>query len=311
MPSASASCRDRGTLYLATLTSDDSVIVAPRGQARLQVARLALLALALAALSCASTRNFTDPAGPRYDGRFSHSTDGNAAPAPTAPLLVVTFNIEHAREIDRALGVLRGNAALRNPDLLLLQEMDGPGVQRIARELRLNYVYFPSAVHPRSRREFGTAILSPWFLEDARKIVLPYPSLGTGLRRSVAVALMRRADLRVQAYSVHLPAPGSINIDQRKEQVRIILEDAAKAADPVVIAGDFNRRVVGRWFGDSGYLWLTDRLPGTVRGLGRLWSFDHVFVRGLRPTDGGPTAGVVNPAGSSDHRAVWARVEPR
>jgi len=277
---------------------------------RLRAAHFITIAVATATLSCTSTRNFLDPDGPRYLGSYAvapAAIDHPAAPAGVR-LRVVTFNIQHARHVDRALELLRSEP-LRDPDLLLLQEMDAASVERIARELRLNYVYFPSAVHPSTGRLFGTSILSPWRLAEPRKIVLPHPPLTTRVRRAVTTAVMHRDGLRIRVYSVHLPAPASIRDTARREQVRIVLEDAAKSSDPVIIAGDFNDRNVGPWFRQAGFVWLTDRLPGTSRGLGFWWSFDHVFVRGLRAAPETPAAGVVNSAGTSDHRPVWVRVE--
>ena len=32
--------------------------------------------------------------------------------------------------------------------------------------LGLNYLYFPSGIHPQARQEYGTAILSPWPIES-------------------------------------------------------------------------------------------------------------------------------------------------
>jgi endonuclease/exonuclease/phosphatase (EEP) superfamily protein YafD len=107
-------------------------------------------------------------------------------------------------------------------------------------------------------------------------------------------------------YSVHLPAPGAVSSDERHEQVRLILNDAAGSTDAVVIGGDFNSRSVGNWFEKAGYHWLTKNLPGTARRFGIWWSLDHVFARGLKPEGDG--AGFVESAGTSDHRVVWARL---
>ena len=221
---------------------------------------------------------------------------------------MLTFNIECGRKIEGAVSLLRESAALSGADILLLQEMDPAGVERMAHELGLNYVYFPGGVHPSCGHDFGTAILSPWPLEDARKLVLPHPSFLTGLRRAVTSATVLRGPDRIRAYSVHLPASGAVSSDDRREQVRIILDDAASSTDAVVIGGDFNSRSVGKWFEKAGYHWLTRDLPGTSRRFGIWWSLDHVFARGLGPAGGGGTAGFVESAGTSDHRVVWARL---
>ena len=270
-----------------------------------------VVAALCAALACAKTHNYLDPTGPKYEGSHVDPAAPGAARPAGGPIRVVTFNIEFAREIDRAVALLRESAALRDPDILLLQEMDPPGVERIARELRLNYVYFPSTVHPMDHRDFGTAVLSPWPLDDARKLVLPYAAFGTRARRAATSAVVHLGTLRLRAIAVHLSAPGAIRDDEREEQVHLIIDEAARTGDPVVVGGDFNSRAVGRVFGAGGFLWLTDKLPGTSRGMGRWWSYDHLFARGLMAAGGGPAAGVVDPAGASDHRAVWARLVPQ
>jgi endonuclease/exonuclease/phosphatase family metal-dependent hydrolase len=267
-----------------------------------------VLLAALIGSTCATTHNYLDPAGPRYEGRYAPPPATDARVPPSDALRVVTFNIEYGRQIEGATILLHESEALRRADVLLLQEVDPAGVARMAHELGLNYVYFPGGVHPFSGRDFGTAILSPWPLEDARKIVLPHAAFFTRLRRAVTSATVLRGSDRIRVYSVHLPAPGAVSDDARREQVRIILDDAARIADAVVIGGDFNSRSVGEWFEEAGYRWLTRDLPGTAHRFGIWWSLDHVFARGLRPADDEGMAGFVESAGTSDHRVVWARL---
>jgi len=276
----------------------------PRSWRRWAAPAVVLLA-SLTGSGC-TTHNYLDPAGPRYEGRYAPPPAADERVAHADPLRVVTFNIEYGRQIEGAVDLLRGTEALRGADVLLLQEVDPAGVGRIAHELGLNYIYFPGGVHPFSNRDFGTAILSPWPLEDARKIVLPHAAFFTRLRRAATSATVLRSPDRIRAYSIHLPAPGAVSDDERREQVRIILDDAARSTDAVVIGGDFNSRSVGKWFEQAGYRWLTRDLPGTARRFGIWWSLDHVFARGLRPEGNG--AGFVESAGTSDHRVVWARL---
>jgi endonuclease/exonuclease/phosphatase (EEP) superfamily protein YafD len=268
---------------------------------------LPVVLAALAATSCLTTRNFKDPDGPRYQG--SHAPAVTAADDPggaARPFKVVTFNIEFARHIDAALRLLRSDTL--RADVLLLQEMDSKGVEQIARDLQLNYVYYPSAIHPMAGHEFGTAVLSRWPLVEPRKIALPHAAFGTRVVRSVTSAVVQYGSQRIRVYAVHLPAPGAVTTEERKEQVDIIAAEATKVSDPVIVGGDFNGRVVGGWFRDAGFLWVTDRLPPTssALGLGFRWSYDHLFTRGLEPAPAKPASGIVNPEGASDHRAVWA-----
>jgi len=273
--------------------------------------RAVAAALALGLAACASALNYLEPAGPWYESRFAPSSRPTR-PAE-APLRIVTFNIAFAREMDRALEVLQGSPPLRNPDLLVLQELDAPSVERVARALRLNSVYMPSGIHPTSGRDFGSALLSPWPLVEPRKIVLPHGARVTHLRRTIVVATLVRGGQRVRAYGVHLPAPLSISGGSRREQVRLIIEDAASSPDPVVVAGDFNSHGVGRELAAAGFIWVTRDVGTTTRWHFFGLSYDHVFVRGLAPAagEGGPAFGVVEDNhGASDHRPVWALLAP-
>jgi endonuclease/exonuclease/phosphatase family metal-dependent hydrolase len=282
--------------------------------------RRATLASALVAaslgLGCAQAVNYLDPAGPRYLLRAEAGAAGpgaGAQQAPRVPFRVVSFNIAYGIQVDRALEALRASEPLRDPDVLALQEMDAPGVERVARALGLNAVYFPSGVHPKQRRDFGCALLSPWPLQGPRKLVLPHAARGTGLRRAAVSAVVVRDGLRVQVYCVHLPSPLAVSGASRREQVRAILADAGAAGRPVVVAGDFNSYRVGELFARAGYAWPTRDIGPTARwALGGL-RYDHVFARGLGvPVDGTPAAGVVaDSRQASDHKPIWAQLVPQ
>ena len=260
-------------------------------------ARQALLLLA-ASCGCYRAVNYPDPAAPVYTGQHARRT-----PLPRTELRVVTFNIAYAQQIDRALEVLREESALALPDVLCLQEMDAAGVDRIARALGLNYVYFPSALHPKFERDFGCAILSPWPLSETRKIVLPPGARITGLQRVLTVATLRRGDGRYRVYAVHLPSPMGIPSDARRRQIETLLDDASASPDPVVVAGDFNSETVGEQFLQAGFEWPTRDAGLSTAFLGFGFSYDHVFSRGLRRI----AAGVIeNNGAASDHYPVWA-----
>jgi endonuclease/exonuclease/phosphatase family metal-dependent hydrolase len=272
--------------------------------------RLAAALVAAAGLGCASATNYLDPKAPVYS--YAREAAAAAAPAASAPLRVVSFNIEYGIEIERALAVLRGTAALRDPDLLSLQEMDAPGTERIAKALRMNALYFPSGVHPKHHRDFGCALLSPWPLVEPRKLVLPHGARGSGLRRSVTIATLVRGEERVRVYSVHLPSPLAISGGSRLDELRVLAEDAARSPDPVVIAGDFNSHDKVAELERRGFDWLTRKLGDTTRlelfGLPLAhMSYDHVLVKGLRLADGPDALGIVRDnKGASDHLPIWA-----
>jgi endonuclease/exonuclease/phosphatase family metal-dependent hydrolase len=272
--------------------------------------RLAAFLVALLLVGCATAVNYLDPSGPVYVDTYAAPDSPDSSRTAEGPLRVVSFNIAFAIHIDRALEALRESAQLREFDILTLQEMDAPGVEKIARELGLHYVYFPSAVHPKKDKDFGCAILSPWPLQEPRKIVLPHGARVSGLRRAAVVATVLWGDRRVRCYAVHLPAPLSISGSSRREQAQVLVADAGASPDPVVIAGDFNSYDVGHEFAAAGFEWLTRDTGPTVEKFLLDFRYDHVFVKNTAGKAATGTAGVVKDnREASDHKAIWANIE--
>jgi len=262
----------------------------------------ALVLVAALCLSC-SPLNYLDSSGPSYEANFAEA----APPAPDARLRVVTFNIAYAVKIDLALGLLRESPSLKGLDILALQEMDVPGTERLARELGMNSLYVPSAVHPKSDRDFGCAILSPWPLVEPGKVVLPVAAFGSGVRRSAVRATVLWGQHRLRVYSLHLPSPLGVTGAARRQQLAVLLDDAADSRDPVVIAGDFNSHDVGKQLVQAGYSWPTRDVGTTSKFFFFGMSIDHIFAKGLASPTGAAAYGAVEDnRGASDHRPVWA-----
>src|SRR5438477_9494112 len=179
-----------------------------------------LLAAVCVAAACARTRNYVDPAGPRFAGQFA------GQPRPRG-IRVVSFNVKYGRNVTGAAALLGGDARLSGADVIALQEMDELGVECLARTLGLNYVYYPAAVHPADRRNFGNAILSPWPNEDDRKLVLPHLSRFDRMERIAVAATVRvRGQLPVRVFSVHLETPAGLGPGARRDQARAVLDSA-------------------------------------------------------------------------------------
>ena len=268
---------------------------------RFRSAKLGLAVALLAAAACSNALNYADPSGPRYTGHFS-GVDADPA------LRIVTFNIKFSREIDRAIELFQKNHDLQNPDIIALQEMNNAGVDRIAQALGMNYVYYPSAFHPQGSGDFGCALLVKGTIESDHKVLLPHTSRFRHLLRAAVAADVVVDGIRLRAYSVHLETPFQITASQRRDQVRAILEDAARYSGPVVVAGDFNNRdIVGDVLGKAGFQWVTRDAGHTIS----FFSWDHVFVRGLA-LKAPPRKGLVlNNNGASDHLPVWAEMQPQ
>jgi endonuclease/exonuclease/phosphatase family metal-dependent hydrolase len=257
--------------------------------------------------ACATATNYLNPRGPIYAGGSPAGSEAAQRLSIDAPLRVVSYNIAFGRHIDRALAVLRDNECLGDADVIALQEMDAPGVERIAGELGLRYVYFPSGIHPRYDRDFGCAILSPWPIEGPRKIVLPHAAPGTKLRRAATVATVVRGTKRLRVYSVHLPAALGISGRSRREQVQVLIADAAASPDPVIILGDFNSYGIGEEFVKAGFDWATRDIPPTGHLIFFGLRFDHIFAKGLPAPPESSASGVgEDNLRASDHKPVWA-----
>jgi endonuclease/exonuclease/phosphatase family metal-dependent hydrolase len=258
---------------------------------------LAWAAVVSALAACATARNYPDPSGPRYGGAFA------GQPAP-ATIKVVSLNLKYSRKIATAVQLLRQAEALRDADVVALQEMDDAGSEAMARALALNYVYYPAAVHPNTERDFGNAILARWPIEADAKLVLPHPGRFRKMRRIAVAATVRVRDVPVRFYSVHLETPGAVDAGERRDQAAAVIEDAA-AFDRVVVAGDFNNEtIVARAFRDAGYEWITRNVGNTISG----WAWDHMFARGLRLRDFASVGALAEKRDVSDHKPIWAEL---
>jgi len=266
--------------------------------------RVGVVFLAAVLVTSCTALNYLDPSGPSYEERFAATSP--PTPAPDARFLAVTFNIAYAVKIDLALELLRESPSMQGFDVLALQEMDVPGTEQLARELGMNALYVPSAVHPKSGRDFGCAILSPWPLVEPGKVVLPVAGFGSGVQRSAVRATVLWGEDRIRVYSLHLPSPLGVTGAARRQQLAVLLADAADSGDPVVIAGDFNSKDVGKQLVAGGYSWPTRDVGTTSKFFFFGMSIDHIFAKGLASPADTAAAGVVQDnLGASDHRPVW------
>ena len=262
--------------------------------------RRALTVVAVAATpvaACATHLNYVDPSGPRYAGVVARTTLARDT------LKVVTFNVEFARHVGAAIRLLQEDEALRDADVLCLQEMDEAGAQAIADSVGLNFVYYPSTVHPVSNRDFGNAVLSRYPIEDDRKILMPHRQRFRHTVRSATAVTIRVGDRRLRVYSIHIATFVGNGPRARREQLAAVLADA-DGYPQVVVAGDFNSASVPDIALRRGFIWPTRRLGRTSW----LWDMDHVLLKGVALA-GDSAAGMVRRVhGASDHRPVWARI---
>lgn len=266
--------------------------------------RILTFPCALLAAACGSALpNYTDRDGPRYSGSYARSDR-----QLSEPLRVVSFNIKFGEAIDEAITELSQDEHLAQADVILLQEMDAAGVDRIARALELSYVYYPASSH-RHGKDFGNAVLSRWPITGDRKVLLPHESPTNGQRRIAVEATIRTDRGELRAYSVHTETPW-LGLRGRLDQAAEVLKHAGANSGPIVVGGDFNTGDPGSLdetralFEESGFLWASrgsgPTSPGTILNL----TLDHVFTRGLAPLGAGSTFTV-----ASDHQPVWVELQ--
>lgn len=258
-----------------------------------------LVAFAVVAGGCRTGYDYRSAASPRYAG--AHPGTAVETCADPCILRFVSFNTNFARDVKGAIALLGSDPGLRGADVILLQEMDADGTQRLAKALGMSYVYYPAIFHRFARRDVGNAILSRWPIVDDAKLVLPHPSWYARTHRIATKATLRVGASRVRVYSTHLGTIADIASHQRRNQLRFILADAADQQF-VVIGGDLNDARVGLVAQQAGYAWPTQHGPRTHQ-LGR---WDHVFMKGLGKPDKAAAGTVVDARGVSDHSPVWA-----
>jgi endonuclease/exonuclease/phosphatase family metal-dependent hydrolase len=264
---------------------------------RLRGVRVAIVALVLA-IGCRTGYAYQGASGPRYAG--VHPGAATESCAHPCALRIVSFNIQFARDIDGAIALLASDSALRSADVILLQEMDAEGTQKLAKALGKSYVYYPAIYHRQTRRDVGNAVLSRWPIVHDAKLVLPHPSRYARTHRIATTATLRVGASRLRVYSTHLGTFADIGSGQRRDQLRFILADAADHPF-VVIGGDLNDASVGLVAEEAGYMWPTRHGPRTHR-LGR---WDHIFMKGLQSPDTAASGTVLDSRGVSDHLPVW------
>ena len=227
-------------------------------------------------------------------------------------LRLVTWNIQFGIGAEAAASALQRDEFLRGADIVLLQEMDEEGTALIAEQVGLHYVFAAASRHPKSGRDFGNAVLSPWPLTDASIVDLPHKSAVQGQPRIVVRATVSVGPHVIDTCSVHTEVP-SLSSPKRLRQFAAIAADAEKRnSEMLVIGGDFNtvtRRgiaAVGERLATIGAVRVSADAGPTLRRGGREFALDHVFTRGLTPVD----CGVVTGLDASDHRPLWVRLQP-
>ncbi len=263
----------------------------------------ALLVLGLLT-GCPLMASYPDAAGPRYSGDYRPVVPtGVEAPAS---ITVVTYNLAFAEHVTEAIASL-SSPPLAGADVIAMQEMDAPSVERIAKELGLSYVYYPASV-AKDGDDFGNAVLSRWPITADQKINLPHDDPYHQQHRIGVAATVDIRGTPFQVVSVHGATP-IVGLGARLDQAETVIHAVEGAAPAQVIAGDFNTSDPGsltqtvKLFEDWGFLWASEGVGDTVDSIIGGLTLDSVFTKGLTPVE----RGVDERPSGSDHQPVWVR----
>jgi endonuclease/exonuclease/phosphatase family metal-dependent hydrolase len=275
---------------------------------RTDISRRAIgLAICLTLAACSTFQNYEGPETPRYSGAYAPSL-----PPADGTIKVVSYNIKFGIKTDQAIADLTQIPELADADLLLLQEMDSSGANRIASRLRDNYVYYPASIEPATKRDFGNAVLSRWPIRRTQKVLLPHARPFRGERRIAAFAEIQVGRFRVLACSAHTETMW-LGRRGRADQLAAVIESLPREARCVVVGGDLNTvnleavRAAERAFGRAGFEAVSRGIGPTVRGepTGLVApQSDHIFVRGMTVI----ARGKARSARASDHFPIWVRL---
>ena len=219
-----------------------------------------------------------------------------------------------ARDIDRALEAL-SRPELAGADILLLQEMDLAGTERIACALGRSFIFYPAALHPstgRPLRPFGVAMLSPWPMADDRKLLLSPLSRRDAARKTAMAATVVVAGRPVRVVNVHL----QVGLSTKEfllelDEALVGAEGAGSPEFPLIVAGDFNTNanaLLDDLAERARSRGLTSALPRGVSTVAvgplAMWQLDHILFAGLEAA--GTNAALRGPRKGSDHFPIRA-----
>lgn len=244
-------------------------------------------------------------------GRFAPSGAAAAIGARDS-LRVVTYNIRFGEKLDQALADLRGDPRLADADVLLLQEMQPEGCERLARALGCEFVYYPASIHPHHDKLFGNAILTRGRIVAQGFVPLPTTGPFAGTQRLAVWADVEFGARRLRVVNLHASTM-MVPAEQRRGQIRRLAAALATFEGALLVGGDFNTvsghevRLLARELRrldlrEARYGDQDTGHPGWWRWAGLSAPLDHLFSRGL--TAG--SAGVADGAKASDHIPVWA-----
>jgi len=273
-----------------------------------KISIVVLLCTACALLaSCRPANNYLDTLEPQFAGELS-----DQSPDFSGTVKVVSYNISFARNIDAAIYELSEFDALKDADIILLQEMDETGTEEIAQALGYNYVYYPASIHNRHDKNFGNAILAKWPIHAPEKIILPYKSPRNQEIRIAVKAVVLLDGLEILTYSVHTETFW-LGHDKRTAQIDALINSIDPGFQYIVVGGDFNTLTPGsikeleQSFNEIGMERATQGVDYTAQYGPSKFVLDHIFSGGMSLIE----AGKSEEARASDHLPIWTKLAPQ
>jgi endonuclease/exonuclease/phosphatase family metal-dependent hydrolase len=274
-----------------------------------------LWSISLVGFACTlrvKAENYSSLNEPRYVGIYADNSTvwkSAAAESELGAISVVSYNIRYAFNMEEAIVELKTLEAEQGADIILLQEMDEIGVERLAQAMSLNYVYYPVGIEPLYDHHMGNAILSKWPIAETEKIFLPHQSLSSGMNRVATRAVVTVQGVDVLVYSIH--AETIMTLPRfRQDQFEAILADVDHDAEYVIIGGDFNTVTTEQvneltaLYQEAGFTRATADTGHTLTRFRMDAVADHVYSKGFTVV----VSGKVAEATASDHLPVWARL---
>jgi len=259
--------------------------------------------------SCVHVQNFTDTHSPIWTGKFEQTNLSEDRDS----FRVVSYNIKLAKKINETVSAFKSEEELKDVDLILLQEMDTIGTMKIAKELNLNYVYIPAAIHGKKSEYFGNSILSNREIVKYEKLILPHHAM-SGRQRIAMYAALNLNGEQIHIYNIHLETMTMKRMN-RAAQLQAILNHSKSIPEheAILIAGDFNsffpkdRKLFASLMKESGFNWHSNKIRYTAKALKGFIRphIDQVFSRGLNIT----SLGVADHVDASDHFPIYFDIQ--
>ena len=263
-----------------------------------------LTILLITSISCSRmSQNYNDPSGPVFEGYYA-----GEPPPYDGTLKAVTWNLKHGDKVEEAIETLSEAEELRDADVILMQEMDEAGVEKIAQTLSYNYIFYPAIFRTRHGKLQGNAILSKYPITEHSKVILPKFLTELMQTRIAVQGTIMVEETEIDVYSVHLETVWLLPITSSTQADFLI--NQIDPDRPSIVGGDFNSwndlviKYLKRQYERVGLERVSAGTGHTFETTGLRLTLDHVFSNLARGE-----AGVYRETDASDHFPLWVELQ--